>query len=391
MNRFEESLSNTREIEKVREKDKVRPPSGPVSSNPGQWLTEIYENCSEEDKGSEAYQSALAIIESYRPGPRMRSIKHPISNAEGSPGVMNVAKTFITEVPTLEARSLSCFVEDSSPTGFESRTGFSMLGATAVLKELKVPEWPTDRALGSADYALPSDKIHEKTGDRQSPHGTESKCVSQKILDAYYATWLANPSTVHSSALWDALYAYISRKASFEGRSKSLRLQGLSQDAVNDFLTSLHQTLQKNNSDHVRIDKFSNYVNRAWKNRLTSASMALKEQNRVFPASSVERPSVDGGESENPVSVEDQRAHLQAQVDMREPTDPPLEGEALLEARRAKLAFLAPDAADYVGCKLVGQTDKLIAQLSNLSRQSVGRRKIKAVKQLREAALGDAA
>jgi len=369
---------------KTREKDKMPPTSGPSSANPGRWLTDVYTYTTEEDRDSEAFQSALAILESYRPGPRLRALRHPILESGHSVQEMTPANQFTVETESLETKSL-CYSSEVSPGA-----DFSMWGQEGALPQIKVSEWPTSRVAELADYKPRKVRAARATGGISVPK-RERQPVSQSHIDVQYAAWLQSPSGAHEESFWNSLYIYCARKAASGSAADKLRKQGHSEDFLQDFLSSLYRGLEKKRTNGDRIAEFSHYLNRAWRRRQISALKALKEYDLRNPSSTPMKRRDDDVPTRSGYCLDDGRDFAQSNMDVSSVESVDLDGEAILKSREAKLPSLKPEIADYVGCKLLGLKDRQIAAKWNRSRQAIGRIKKNAQRALQIPVMGDAA
>jgi hypothetical protein len=99
------ALASSEKKTRLKEKDQVQVATGPSSLSPGQWLTDVYIaglDMADADANSETFQSALAILESYRFGTRIRALRYLVKQ-EGGEGSLT---EFTTEPESVETKSL---------------------------------------------------------------------------------------------------------------------------------------------------------------------------------------------------------------------------------------------------------------------------------------------
>ncbi len=377
------SLKEKETKQRSKQKELCQPPSGPTSASPGTWLTDAYINGLEAEHSSEAYEMALAILESYRPGPRYRTLRIPITNPGQTWEKEVPATAFHLCKPELETRSICYATADVQALKADDvAAGFTMIGQTGVLSgvDLMVHRWNKDRDAELEDGLLRTKVQEDGEGRKDAEPKPKFRRVAMETVQDRYDAWFDEPSDVNAVALWENLYGLLQGRIIADRTEDGSALWDYHryEEFLNEFVAELSELLIRKRNASERIGSLRNYLNRAWKRRRIDASRNLRKYKYFHPWSHFDAGEDQDEEYGNAFSLDDKRDYSLAMMHQRDPTPLPRSEEEVLLTRETALLSLPADLRDLVALRLAGMKERQISERLGISRQAVGRLKVKA-------------
>jgi len=370
---------------RTRESDKAPAPEVPSSRSAGRWLSELFvdsllsshePNSTLSQAQQEQLESARLVQQSYRLIPRYRRLRYPIHDQTRLADIP--ASEFIVDGESLETRSLCFGVYEAEP--IDDSPNFKRIEQPFTLAGEPLQEWLRANKSVVSFSRMKKEELAEKKADRKERRKIQGKPktvkaaapkVSDAILAAHYADWLAAPTPENQSQLFATLSLFVSKKVRTIAPSDTVRQRGLDEDFGQDFVISVMQKLIAKRDAEKVIDKIAHYVTRAFTLSTWRQNTKIGNADQRTLQADI---ATDEGEDGDTFSLFDVAA-LDAWQRPQAEESP----EAYKARCEAKLASLPTDLQDVVGMWIAQQSQTQIAQKLGISQPAVHKRLKKAV------------